>query len=45
MSLQFLNLPRILVKLDVKYIVTPYGLYGVADADKFAKKLHQNVFG
>lgn len=43
MSLQFLNLPKILGKLNVEYISTQYGSYGVfADSPDFAKKLRKH---
>lgn len=41
MSLKFLNLPKILIKLNVQYIGTPYGSYGVSDSPEFAKKLRK----
>lgn len=44
MSLKFINLPKVLKKLDVDYIWTMNGGYAVyPDSPKFAKKLRQHM--
>lgn len=44
MSLQFLNLHQILVKMGVKRIGSPYGSYAVYPTPSFAKDLRKKRF-